>query len=166
MLRKLLELDPQRKTAQEKLSTLENLIFEKRTMTVDVDAAQGWVSTGLFVERNKPVRFTAEGSYKFITNLTLGPDGIPTADLARDVASGIDFGKLIGLVVAPPKTPAPKRDNTARPGAPFAIGSQAELNSETDGLLLLRLNIPSGTKSNGKVKVTISGNIRSAAASP
>lgn len=164
VLRHLLELDPQRKEARDTLSRLENLIFETRTTTVEVDATGGWVPTGLLVERDRPVRFVAEGSYKFIANVTLGPDGVPTADLARDVAAGIDFGKLIGLVVTPPGSTAGDRDQAARPGVPFAIGSKAEVRPEADGLLLLRLNIPGGTKSNGRIKVTISGHIRRAAA--
>ncbi len=158
-LRQILEIDPQAEAAQEKLDELENRVFEQKTVTVDVDVSRGWVSSGLLVEKGKPIRFEAEGSYKLIANATLDPDGYPTADLTRDVVAGIDFGKLMGLVVARPQ--GPNRKKKPQPGTPFAIGTKTEATPERDGLLFLRLNIPGGTKSNGKLKVTISGNIRS-----
>ncbi len=163
-LRQILDVDPQAKSAQEKLDEIENRVFEQKTVTLDVDVSRGWFSTGLLVKKGKPIRFEADGSYKLIANATLDPDGYPTADLSRDVASGIDFGKLMGLVVTAPK--GPNRKKKPQPGTPFAIGTQTEVTPETDGLLFLRLNIPAGTKSNGKLKVTVSGNIRSKPGSP
>ncbi len=165
-LRQILDIDPQAEAAQEKLDELENRVFDQKTVTVDVDVSRGWFSTGLLVEEGKPIRFEADGSYKLIANATLDPDGYPTADLSRDVVSGIDFGKLMGLVVARPKGANRNRKQKPRPGTPFAVGTKTEVTPETDGVLFLRLNIPAGTKSNGKVKVTVSGNIRSKPGSP
>ena len=58
--------------------------------------------------------------------------------------------------------PPPKQGQRQpdKPGTPFAIGSSREFNPPDDGMLLLRMNLPPGTKSVGKIKVTISGNLR------
>jgi hypothetical protein len=152
-LEKVLELDPDREGVQSRLDELKNRVFNENEVVVDVDVARGWVGTGLKVRKDEEVRFSATGTYKFIANATLTPDGVATQDVQREMVEGIRLGRLMGVVLPPPK-------GRQKPelGKPFALGSESSFTPEESGLLFLKLNVPPGTKSVGSVKVSISGN--------
>jgi len=159
VLRQILDLAPDIEEAQKRLDELEERVFTEQSLEIDVDVAKSWVPTGFVVEKDKPIRFEATGTYKFIVNSTLGPDGISTADLDHHLVPGINCGALMGLVATQPK--AEGRDKPKpKPGTPFLIGAKSEKLPEATGMLYLRVNVPTGTTSNGKLKVKLSGHVR------
>lgn len=159
VLQDILRLKPDAEAVKARLKELDEAVFDENVRSVEIDVARGWTITGLTVKRDAPIRFTAEGSYRFILNESIGPDGLSHEDVMRDMAAGVPSGALMGLIVPPPKQGQRQPD---KPGAPFAIGASREYNPPEDGVLLLRMNLPPGTKSVGKIKVTISGNLRAA----
>jgi hypothetical protein len=159
VLNLILQLKPDAKGAKDKLDALAEAVFDANSTHVEVDASKGWTAAGVLVARGEPVRFTGEGSYKFITNENLGPEGYPVQDPMKDMASGVPTGALMGIIVPPPR---PGQRQPPKPGAPFAIGASKELKPDEDGVLFLKLNVPPGAKCIGKIKVAISGNIKRA----
>jgi hypothetical protein len=154
-LRRVLQLDPSQTEVEQRLEEMRNRVFDSNEVELEVDVARGWTPTGLTVEKDKPFRISAEGSYKLLLNATLSAEGIADEDINRDMTSGIRLGALMGVVFPPP----PKNKRTKpKPGPPFALGGATEFTPGQSGMLFLRLNVPAGTKSIGKVKVTISGN--------
>ncbi len=159
-LRKILDIKPDAEGVKEKLKELDNRVFETNSATVDVDVAKGWVPSGLRVEEGRVVRFEAQGSYRYIVNATLGPEGFSTDDPKSDMADRIGTGALMGWVVPerdPKPNPQKRRGDAPDLGRPFPIGTKAEVTPDKTGLLFFRLNLPLGSTSNGKIKVKISG---------
>ena len=154
-LRRILQIDPNRKDVEERIDEMQNRVFENNEVTLEVDVARGWTPTGLTVEKGKPFRIEAEGSYKLLLNATLSAEGIADGDINRDMTSGIRLGALMGVVFPPPSK---NRRVKPKPGPPFSLGEAREYVPDESGTLFLRLNVPAGTKSVGKVKVTVSGN--------
>ena len=69
-------------------------------------------------------------------------------------------GSLVGVVMPPQKAQGEKDANQHRAGRAFFIGSESEHNPTEDGYIYLKLNVPPGSKSAGKIRVTISGNFQ------
>jgi len=162
MLEAVLKIDPENEAAKLKLKGFDEAVFAANEVQVEVDAADAWTATSLALRKEMPVRFAATGTYKFIVNETLGPDGFPTSDVVRDMAEA-PVGALVGVVM-PPQAVAEFRANDQEkpPGRPFLIGSQSEYTPTENGVLYVKLNVPPASKCTGKVRVTISGNIRRA----
>ncbi|MCA9076102.1 MAG: hypothetical protein KDA93_13825 [Planctomycetaceae bacterium] len=158
-LRQILQLAPEVEEIKQRLNELEERVFDKQSLSADVDVESSWVSSGLLVQQGKPIRLAAEGDYKFIVKTTLGPDGFPTSNLDDELVPGFNCGALMGLVVTPPN---PDTNEKPKPGTPFLIGAKAEVTPQTTGLLYMRVNVPTGTLSNGKLKVTVSGHVQRA----
>ena len=57
-----------------------------------------------------------------------------------------------------PNKPPSKNDKV---GEAFEIGTSREFTPREDGVLLLRVNLPPGHKSSGKLKVRTSGHVKS-----
>lgn len=159
-LRQILRLNPDDDAVKAKLKALENKAFDENQRVIEVEATKGWTTTGLKVTKGQPIRIQAEGQYRFNINADLGPDGFPTQDVLRDSAAGVPCGALMGTIYAE----ATQRNRPPQPTTPFSIGRELELKPEADGILFVRLNIPAGSKSVGKVKVMVSGNIAPSAA--
>ncbi len=153
-LRKMLRITPDDEAVKTRLKTLENKAFEENQRTVEVDVSRGWVTTGLKVSKGQPIRLQAEGSYRFNVNTDLGPDGFPQQDISRDMGSGVPCGALMGTVF-----PESAQRGRPQPTAPFTIGRGGEIKPDADGMLFVRLNVPPGSKSTGKVKLLVTGNI-------
>jgi hypothetical protein len=161
MLQEILKIDPENATAQQKLKAFDEAVFSANEIDIEVDSARGWTATNLAVTKDKPVRFVAEGTYKFIVNETVGPDGFSTQDVARDMADA-PLGALVGVVM-PPRRPGDRQDERQRPpGRTFYIGSESEHTPLEDGIVFLKLNVPPASKCVGKVRVVVSGNIKRA----
>jgi hypothetical protein len=158
-LEAILMLKPDSEAVKARLAEMEEAVFDANSHVVEVDVTKGWTTTGIRVTKDEPIRFEAEGTYRYILNETVGPDGFSQEDLMRDMASGVPSGALMGLIVPAPR---PGQREPPQPDPPFMIGSARELEPSTDGTLLLRLNVPQGHKCVGKVKVNISGNIKPA----
>jgi hypothetical protein len=158
-LEAILKLKPDSETVKARLAEMDEAVFDANSHVVEVDVTKGWTATGIRVTKDEPIRFEAEGTYRYIINETVGPDGFTQEDLMRDMASGVPSGALMGLIVPAPR---PGQREPPQPDPPFVIGSAREVQPSSDGALLIRLNVPQGHKCVGKVKVSISGNIKPA----
>lgn len=155
-LQAILRLKPDTESVRDRLREMDEAVFNANSTVVEVDAARSWTATGVAVTRDQPVRLSAEGSYRFIVNETVGPDGFSTENRMQDMAADVPAGALMGIII-----PAPRQGQRQppEPGAPFAIGTEFDLTPEVNGVLLLRVNAPPGGKCIGKLRVEISGNI-------
>lgn len=153
-LQQILRITPDDAKIKARLTDLRNKVFDSNQKIIEVDSTKGWVSTGLRVAKGAAIRLRAEGSYKFIVNTDVGPDGFPTRNVMQDMGAGVNCGALMGVVVGDP-TP---RNRSPQPGDPFQIGTELEYKPDADGVLFVRLNVPPASKCIGKVKLMIAGN--------
>lgn len=154
-LAQVLKINPDDARVKAKIKELQDKVYNENQRVIEVESTRGWISTGLRVTRGEPIRLQAEGSYKFIVNTDLGPDGFSTKNVMQDMGAGVDCGALMGVVVGDPSP----RNRSPQPGEPFQIGREVEHKPSLDGLLFVRLNVPPGSKCIGKVKVMVSGHI-------
>jgi len=158
MLKGILKLKPDAEVVKSKLKKFEEMVFKDNVHTLDVDAGGGWISAGVLVSKDKPIRIEAEGAYKFATSDVLSPNGYPADDLIRGVVDGIPTGGLMAAIGKSGDTGGGRRDNKDLP-KPMFVGTQREIVPKESGPLLFRMNVPGGSKCTGKIKVKITGNI-------
>ena len=156
MLNAMLKINPDAELVKKKLKEFDEAVFGNRIKTIDVDTSLGWTNTGVVVTKDKPFRIEATGSYKFIVNADLGPEGYDEKNAARDLVVDVPTGALMGMIAT--KTNPKNRRNPPKP-EPFFVGSQSEITPEESGVLLLKVNVPPLAKCIGKLKVKLSGNI-------
>ena len=162
LLEVLLKLDPKNDQLQKKIDDLNEKILSHSEFDFDLDVSKSWVQVGV-VTGGKPARITAEGDYKFDASGKLSADGVPSQDPANDMVAGIPMGSLMGVVM--PANPQPNQPNqpnrnnnpNANRPPPFAVKSEHEWTPKQDGILLLKVNFPPGTKCTGKLKLKVSG---------
>jgi len=158
MLKGILKLKPDAEVVKSKLKKFEEMVFKDNVHTLDVDAGGGWISAGVLVSKDKPIRIEAEGAYKFVTSDVLSPNGYPADDLIRGVVDGIPTGGLMAAIGKSGDTGGGRRENKDLP-KPMFIGTHKEIVPKESGPLLFRMNVPGGSKCTGKIKVKITGNI-------
>lgn len=151
-LQSILTAVPEYEPAREKLKALEEAVFDENHLDVEVDVTKGWVSSGVAVVKDKPIRLQAEGSLRIILNETVGPEGLPAADVMTNQMVGIPGGALMGVVHDP--RVSLKDANIS----PFVVGADYEFASKQDGILFFRVNLPANSQSKGKYRVKVSGN--------
>ena len=134
------------KQLNEKLMTSNSSDFE-------IDASRNWSTPAGFVAKGKTVRIQSTGNYDFITDVKTSVEGLPNSAPMKELAAGIPAGALMGLVISQEK-------GKRKLGKPFKIGEKVEYVPKDDGILMIGLNLPSGHRSKGKIKVRISGYIR------
>ncbi|REJ85824.1 MAG: hypothetical protein DWQ34_28265 [Planctomycetota bacterium] len=156
-LQEILKIKPDAEGVKTRLQEIEDAVFDGTSHVVEVDASKGWITTGVFVKKDQPVRLTADGTYRYIVNESLGPEGFRGEDVMRDMASDVPNGAVMALIVPPPQQ---GQRQPPKPSGPFTIGKARDLEPPADGMLLLRINVPPGSKCIGKLKVTLSGNIQ------
>ncbi|TWT58378.1 hypothetical protein KOR42_17520 [Thalassoglobus neptunius] len=157
MLNAILTVMPDAEAVKKKLEEYDNAVFEDQVRTFDLDTSLGWTQSGIRVTKGKPIRIEATGSYKFIVNADLGPEGYDSNSAARDLVHGVPTGALMA-VIAP--IPSPKGGKKKSPELePFLIGERKEFVPEESGTLLLKVNTPPLAKCIGKLKIKLSGNI-------
>lgn len=165
LLEVLLKLDPKNDQLQKKIDALNEQILSHSEFEFDLDVSKSWVQVGI-VTGGKLARITAEGDYKFDASGKLTADGVPSQDPANDMIAGIPLGSLVGVVMPtnPPGNP-PNRNNPGNPNRPppFAVKSEHEWTPKQDGVLLLKVNFPPGTRCTGKLKLKVSGMLKAAA---
>jgi hypothetical protein len=157
--RTVLTLDPENAQVQAKIEELDNRVFEENQTAVDVDVTAGWVNSGIRVTKDRPIRIEAQGSYRFSVIEELGPTGFPTGDPTTQMVDGIPAGTLMGVVF-----PLNRPQGEEQQPQPFFIGASREYTPTEDGILWLRVNLPSNHRCVGKLEAAFSGNI--APASP
>lgn len=156
-LEEILKVKPDAEGVKNRLQELEDAVFEGTSHVVEVDASKGWIATGVFVKKEQPIRLAANGTYRYIVNESIGPEGFRSDDVMRDMAPDVPNGAVMALIVPPPR---PGQRQPPKPSGPFTIGDGRDLEPPTDGMLLLRINVPPGSKCIGKIKVMLSGNIQ------
>lgn len=151
--RKLLEsiekVKPGIKGVKEKIKRLNESLLSSNSFEFEIDPSQGWGAPRARVYKGKKFRLQSAGSYQFITNHRIGPEGFSTEDPKSDMVAGIRCGALMGLIVT-----------NGKPGRPFSIGSGREMSPKDDGFLFVRVNAPPKNKNTGTVQVQISGYAR------
>ena len=83
------------------------------------------------------------------------PSVLCVVEEARDLVAGVPCGALMGVIIQVGNNGQP-----GKPGRPFAIGEKREVTPKETGLLFLRVNAPAGNKNSGKLKVLISGYVK------
>jgi len=155
MLELILKLSPEVKGVRAKIKQIDEEMLSANELTVDVDTARGWGQPVAAVFKGQPFRIQAVGDYRFVTSLPVGPAGFSVADTSRDMAEGIRCGALVGVIV-----PAPEGGKKPKPGKPFLVGTGGTITPRESGLLFLKINAPAGHKSNGRLKVRMTGTVR------
>ncbi|MSR56185.1 MAG: tetratricopeptide repeat protein [Planctomycetaceae bacterium] len=150
LLQGLLAMNPKLAAVKEKLKQIDESILGANEYEVEVISSHGWESSGVNVFENRPLRLHAEGSYRFDVGTPIGAAGFPDKDPLKDLVAGIPCGALMGVIVV-----------NGKPGKPFLIGEGVDFTPKESGLLALRVNSPAGNKNNGKLKVSISGWVKS-----
>jgi hypothetical protein len=161
LLEVLLKLDPKNDSIQKKIDALNDLILEQSEFEYELDVSKSWVQIGM-VTGGKMARVTAEGDYKFDAAGKLTADGVPSQDPANDMIAGIPMGTLLAVVMPVNAQPVRSNNGNANRPPPFAIKSEHEWTPKQDGVLLLKLNFPAGTKCTGKLKLKVSGVLKAA----
>ncbi|MEK6257904.1 MAG: hypothetical protein AABP62_04725 [Planctomycetota bacterium] len=165
LLEVLLKLDPKNDQLQKKIDALNEQILSHSEFEFELDVSKSWVQVGV-VSGGRLARITADGDYKFDASGKLSADGVPAQDPANDMVAGIPLGSLMGVVM--PSNPQPNQPNQPnrtnagnqnRP-PPFAVKSEHEWTPKQDGVLLLKVNFPPGTKCTGKLKLKVSGMLK------
>ena len=146
-LESALKIQPGLPGAKEKLKQLRESILSSNELEFELDVSRGWGVPRARVFAGRAFRIQAEGSYRFVTSLAIGPQGFPTKNpKANDMALQMPCGGLMGVIVTKNK-----------PGKIFPIGTGREMTAKKDGLLFLKVNVPPGHRCTGKLKIRISG---------
>ena len=169
-LRTVARLKPELPGLKEKIDKLNEAVFETNDFDVDLDVGDSWKAQ-VQVFKGKSVRVEAQGNYKITLTGPCDAHGLPTKDPLTDMAAGVRCGALMGIVVPDPdsggaKTGGRNNNDKDKVGEPFEIGASKEFTPKEDGILLLNVNLPSGHKSTGKLRVHISGHIKLLAKGP
>lgn len=161
LLESIMALDPSQKDIEDKLKVIDEKILSSNDFKVEVNSANtAWEPANALVYENRPIRLLVEGTYKLSLTGTVGPLGIPSRELPKEandsvsneVVPGFPCGALIGVILGADK----------KLSKPFLVGEGGEITPKDTGMLLLRINSPAENKNNGKLKVQISGYVRSA----
>jgi hypothetical protein len=164
LLEVLLKLDPKNELIKKKLEHLDDQILDSTESDMDLDPSKGWQPVGTVV-KDRLIRIEASGDYKFVASLPTGPDGFPTKDAINDMA-GAPLGAVVAIIMPPAGVPSGGGGggggggNQKQPNA-FFVGSKFEQPAHRDGMLLLKVNVPPGSKCTGKLKVKVGGVTRS-----
>ncbi len=158
-MRTILRLKPDLPGIKERMEKLNAALFDSNEHDLEQDVKEGWAMRVL-VSKGKPVRVESTGEYTLSFNLKVDGGGLSTKDPGTDMAAGVRCGALMGMVypIPDPNKPPSKNDKV---GDAFEIGTSKEFTPKEDGVLLLRVNLPPGHKSIGKLKVRVSGHIKS-----
>jgi hypothetical protein len=148
LLEVLQKLDPKLPGLKEKIEDLTNKSLDKSEFEYELDVSRGWSPPLAMVYKDRLVRIEAVGQYKFEASLAAGADGLPTDDAGADLVGNLPVGALIGVIINP---------DTKKPGRPFELNAKREWTPQQTGFLQLRVNVPNGHKSTGKLKVQLSG---------
>ena len=157
VLRKILSLQPGLKKVRDKIKELEEARLATNEVTLDIDPGKGWIVTGVAVKKGNKIRFLSDGECRILISQRIGTDGFPSSDVKQDLAVGVPLGALKGVIDN--GTAKGKGKGKTRPGTPFLIGKKSEIAASQDGQLLVRMNVPPGSKCTGRIRLKISGDI-------
>ena len=138
---------------REKIDQLEEELMNANSDRLTLDVSKGWGEPVAQVAQGQAFRVVAAGDYKLTASLKLDVNGVPVKDPIRDMAGGIPFGALMGMVVG----------EDGKPDRPFAVKSGVEHTPKRSGKLYLRVNTPPEARCSGKITVQLSGKLQTAA---
>lgn len=150
ILEKILRLQPDLSKVQAKIKELEEERLSKNEALLEIDPSKGWVSAGVGVKKGSKIRFESEGESRIIISQRVGSEGFPSGDVKQDLVAGVPLGALMGVVVT-------RKGKTSEP---FLIGKKSEIEISQEGQLLVRVNVPPGSKCTGKIRLRITGEIQ------
>ena len=151
LLQSVLTLNPKLEEIQQKIKKLDETILTSNDFETEMNPAKGWEPANATVFESRPIRFTVEGTYRFVFNGGVGGAGFPHKDPTKDMIEDAPCGALMGLILV-----------NGKPGKPFVIGEGRDYTPKETGLLFLRVNCPPENKNTGKLKVSISGYVKAA----
>lgn len=160
LLEVLQKLDPKNEQIKKKLEQLDDMILNSSEFDIDLDPGKGWQQVGL-VAKERLVRVEVEGDYKLISTLTVGPDGVPAKDPVNDMVASAPLGAVVAIIMPPTGSSSAGNNNNQKQPNAFMVGTKYEQAAARDGMLLLKVNVPQGTKCTGKLKVKVGGVTRS-----
>lgn len=163
LLEVLRKLDPKNEQIKKKLEQLDNQLLDSTEFDLDLDPGKSWQQVGLVV-KDRPLRIEAEGDYKFVASLSVTADGFPSKDPANDMIGSAPLGAVVAIILPPSGEAAAggtgNNNRDQKPNA-FHVGTKFEQPASRDGVLLIKVNVPPGSKCTGKLKVKVGGVTRS-----
>ena len=161
LLEGLQKLDPQNEPIQKKLGELAEQILDANEFEIDIDPGKPWQPIGM-VTKDRPLRISVAGEYKLAITLSTGPDGVSSKNPAEDLIASVPLGAVMAVIAIPVAAGAAadgNKSNDKQP-KPFSVGSHYEKNSDREGMLYLKVNVPPGSKCTGRLTARISGAIQ------
>ena len=155
LLEVLLKLDPKNDQIKKKIEDLDDQMLDQSEFDLDLDPGKPWQQVGMVV-KDRLMRIEVDGDYKFVASLPVGPDGFSVKDPASDLVGSAPLGAVVAVIL-PPGGAGTGAGGNAKPPNPFTVGSKLEQGAQRDGMLLLKVNVPPGSKCTGKLKVKVSG---------
>lgn len=172
LLKRLNTLDPTMPGLKDQIKKIQQELMEQNPGELSIDTRkQVWLPVGKVI-KGKPVQLACAGDYKVTFTATLGPAGM-TKPLAAESSDGsarkrpagrgekkertqediqfvenLPLGCLAGVIV-----------DDGKLGEPFQIGQQLTLTPKSDGILIVKTNLPAGCRCIGKLELTFSGYI-------
>lgn len=174
LLKRLSSLNPTMPGLRDEIRKIQNELLEENPGEVSIDTRkQVWLPVGR-VQKGKPVRLQCTGEYKLTFAATVSAEGIkkpvgqpnssetpakrrggggktePSKRTQEDInfVENLPLGCLAGVIV----------DGTDL-GEPFLIGETTSLNPKSDGVLIVKTNLPAGCRCVGKLELAFSGYI-------
>jgi hypothetical protein len=148
MLEVLEKLDPKIPGLKDKLAQLKEKSLDSSEFEYEMDVSKGWTPAVGMVFKDRMARIEANGDYNFSATLPVTADGLSTSDTGADLVGGVPVGALIGVIVNP---------ENKKPGKPFEIKAKREWTPRETGYLQLKVNVPNGHKSTGKLTIKFGG---------
>jgi hypothetical protein len=157
LLESLQKLDPRNEPIKAKLGELNAKIIENNEFDVEIDTDESWQPIGA-VTKDRLLRIRVTGDYNLtLSQTSLGPEGLPTANPAEDLVANVPLGAVMGVITPAGSAGTFAGGNNDKQPRPFAVGASYEKPADRDGILHLKVNVPPGTRCTGKLKVKISG---------
>jgi len=154
LLESLQKLDPRNEPIKAKLGELNAKIIDNNEFDVEIATDESWQPIGA-VTKDRLLRIRVTGDYNLtISQTSVGPDGLPTANTPEDLVANVPLGAVMGVITPAGSTGGSQND---KPPRPFAVGASFEKPADRDGILHLKVNVPPGARCTGSLKVKISG---------
>ena len=157
LLRGVQKILPDAPGLQAKLDELEEDVLSAGETTLTIDAPLEWTPVAQ-VREGGVFRLGAAGTYRLSMSGTASVEGLPPGDATAGFVPDAPLGALIGAIVDPATVGKKGRRGQRLPEV-FAVGGAGETTSKADGMLVVRLNVPTGSKAVGKLRVTLSGQV-------
>ncbi len=141
----ILKLVPNHPFTKEALEKIKEKELSAEVKKININANEGWQSTGVDLIEGKPFSIHAEGTWTFKMSYQLGPKGKEIPEELKD----FNLGSLVGIIH--------KEGDDAKDAKPFAVGDDATFTAEQTGRLYLRMSADDPSDNSGRLNVVIRG---------